>query len=371
MTEVPQNSPDSTASAEIDTASLLQSLRRKEGNWVEWGRACQTLQKLGYTPQSIFEETGFEPIQQNQIIVAAQVYTGISANLSEAAKAHFERRGSDVLYELRILSQPERAALAELVLAKSLDMDEAKDAAKAVKDFSRFSTPPEGFTSHPGDAIAYQSWKLAKQKADLQERSRLIARALRFAQSESARKKIEQLLTDFSVTPAKAAPTLPFYRLESEEHLPRLLPVVGKLPLTRSDLQAVPLVEEIPPFNMVQFSGIGALVPIPGWQVILAAEDPVALLCDSATLPNASSGRSEEVLVVVDRAKRTWDDMRYFLVEQAEQLQIQWFEQQPELPLLGQVLLIMRPKKVLDEDFARGLPRGNQGERLDTWEMDE
>jgi len=32
------------------------------------GGTCQQLQKAGYTPQGIFEETGFEPIQQNQII---------------------------------------------------------------------------------------------------------------------------------------------------------------------------------------------------------------------------------------------------------------------------------------------------------------
>jgi len=48
---------------------ILRSLRRKEGNWVAWGQACQKLQKSGYSPQAIFEETGFEPIQQNQVIV--------------------------------------------------------------------------------------------------------------------------------------------------------------------------------------------------------------------------------------------------------------------------------------------------------------
>ena len=45
---------------------LLQMLRRKEQTWVDWGHACQKLQRSGYNSAQIFEETGFEPIQQNQ-----------------------------------------------------------------------------------------------------------------------------------------------------------------------------------------------------------------------------------------------------------------------------------------------------------------
>ena len=60
---------------QINAEELLRSLRQKEGTWVEWGKACQQLQKAGYNPQRIFEETGFEPIQQNQIIVAIPRFT--------------------------------------------------------------------------------------------------------------------------------------------------------------------------------------------------------------------------------------------------------------------------------------------------------
>ncbi len=33
--------------------------------------------KIGYNPQDIFEATGFEPIQQNQVVVGAQVYSSL------------------------------------------------------------------------------------------------------------------------------------------------------------------------------------------------------------------------------------------------------------------------------------------------------
>ncbi|MGA7934364.1 MAG: RuBisCO accumulation factor 1 [Kovacikia sp.] len=361
MTDTPQDFPKFEARSNLDVERLLLSLRRKEGNWLEWGQACQTLQKAGYDPQSLFEETGFEPIQQNQIIVAAQVYASIlDLGVSEAVKNHFERKGSDVLYELRILNQTERAALAALAVDKNLDMDEVHEAAKAVKEYSRLGSVPEGFTEHPGDAIAYQAWKQARQKTDLQARSHLIARGLRFAHSNPARKRLEQLLTDFSVTAAVPAPRLPIYRLEEAEELPRILPVVGKFPLTKADFQAVPLIEETEPFRMVKFSGTGAWVPIPGWQVIRTAEDPVVLLCGSDILPAPIPGQVEEVLVVLDRAQREWSEQHFFLVEQAEQLQIHWSAEKPEFPMLGKVILIMRPRKVLDENYTKEL-----------WQIDE
>ncbi len=361
MTDTPQNFSQSHSQPDVDAERLLLLLRRKEGTWVEWGQACSALQKAGYTPQAIFEATGFEPIQQNQIIVGAQVFgSAVSAGIPDVVKVHFEHKGSDLLYEFRILTQAERAAAATLVVEKGLDLDEARDVAKALKDFSRLSELPAGFTNHPGDAVAYQAWKFARQKSDLQERSRLIARGLRFAHSTAARQQVEQLLMDFSVVSTTPAPLLPVYRLESDEQLPCILPVVGKLPLTKADLQAVPIVDPIDPFGMVKFEGAAAWVPVPGWQVVLAAEDPIVLLGDSKELPTPLAGGREDVLIIVDRAQREWKNDRYYMVEQAEQIQLQWFEHPPETPLLGQVILIMRPKKILDEDYRKEL-----------WQIDE
>ncbi|MGL5080231.1 MAG: RuBisCO accumulation factor 1 [Microcoleaceae cyanobacterium] len=353
MTSKPQNTPsppDPLSTQRVDSETLVQLLRRKEATWVDWGQACAALQKSGYSSQHIFEETGFEPVQQNQVMVASQVYTSlVTGNAPEPVRLRFQQKGSDILYEFRILSQSERIAAAELVLDKNLDVDEAKDLAKAIKDFSRLSFLPEGFLNHPGDAVAYQSWRLAQEQKDLQERSRLIAKGLRFAHSSTARQQLENLLTDFTVIPQRPAPRFPLYRLESDESLPRIIPVVGEFPLTLEDLKAVPLTEEIDPFRMVKFSGSGAWVPIPGWQVIVTAEDPVAILVQSDRLPGLQ-GKLETMLIVVDRAQRQWDVESYFLVEHSDQLELQWFEQAPEASLHGRMILLLRPKKVLDED---------------------
>jgi hypothetical protein len=348
-----------TGDRQIEDLILL--LRRKQENWVAWGQACQQLQKAGYNPQQIFEETGFEPVHQNQITVASQVYGSIvSSGVSEQVRSRFEHTGSDTLYEFRILTQPERAAAAELVVEKGIDSEGAREIAKALKDFSRLANPPEEFSEYPGDAVALHYWRLARQQSDLQLRSRLIALALRFAQSESARQQVEKLLTDFTVTRKRPAPRLPLYRLDSEEELARVLPVAGKLPLTTADLQAVPLIEEEAPFGLVRFSGTGAWVPVPGWQVVLGAEDPVVLLADTDQFPEPLEGKREQVLVVIDRAQRQWNPDNFFIIDQAGQLQIQWFEETPEVPLLGRVIVIVRPKKILDEDFTK-----------DPWHVDE
>lgn len=363
MTQTPQDLPNSgpqSSSNAVDVENLVRSLRRKEGSWVEWGQACATLLKAGYSSNQIFEQTGFEPVQQNQVSVAAQVYTSlVNADATEEVRSHFWRKGSDILYEFRILTQNERVAAATLVLSHNLDADDAHEIAKAVKEFSRIR-PPAGFTNAAGDAVAYQCWKLAREKSDLQERSRLIARGLKLAASPTARQQIEQLLTDFTVVPKRTAPRLPVYRVEEEEDLPRIVPVAGQMPIATTDWQAVPLTEETGPFQLIKFSGTGAWITVPGWQVIRKAEDPVALLANSDRFPTPLQGPPEEVLIIADRAQRQWDADSYFLTDSNGNLELQWFEESPDIKLLAKVILVMRPKRIIEEDSVK-----------DGWSIDE
>ncbi len=353
FTAPPIPDADSTTQAAIDT--LKTQLRRKEGSWVEWGKACNTLQKTGMNPQEVFEATGFEPIQQNQLIAASQVFDSmVTGGVSDEAKAHYETRGSDSLYEFRILSQESRAAAADFAYSNGLDSDQVKEIVKGLRDYTYSDTPPPGFEKTMGDAAAYYYWRLARQQGDLQARSRLIAQSLRFATSDTARSKIEKLLVDFSVVKEKKAPRLPIFRLENEADSPVIMPVAGKMPLATEDYKAVPGVEPEAPFGMVKFSGTGAWLPVPGWQVILKAEDPIALLTLCSALPNPPDDipASDQLMVVVDRAQREWNEFTHFVVDAGGQLEIRWFEEAPDTKLLGAVVLIMRPKKILDEDYT-------------------
>lgn len=341
----------------IDVEQLVTQLRHKAGTWVEWGKACQALQKSGMNPQKLFEETGFEPPQQNQVMVAAQVYDSIvAASVPEAVQAYFGQRGSDILYELRILTQPDRARAAELALQQSLDADTIKDVAKALKEYSYFKEPPHGFTDTAGDAVAYTYWKLARQQSDLAARSRLIAQALRFATSDTARQQVESLLTDLTVVKSRPAPTLPTYRLETDSELPMVIPLAGQLPLSVADLQAVPVIVPEEPFGIVKSTGPAAWVPVPGWQVVLQAEDPVGILAKARQLPNVQNPDNPETLLLVcDRAQREWNVDSYFLTEQGDTTAVEWLPESPTHKLLGKLLVVMRPKRILDENYTREL----------------
>lgn len=355
--------PDANETTQEAIATLQTQLRRKEGNWVEWGKACQTLQKTGMTPQAVFESTGFEPIQQNQLIVASQVFDSmVAGGVSNKAKSHYETRGSDSLYEFRILPKEHRAAAADFAFDNGLDSEQVKEIVKGLRDFTYSDTPPAGFEKTMGDAAAYHYWRLARQQSDLQARSRLIAQSLRFATSHSARSKVEKLLTDFSVVKKKPAPRLPIYRIEEDADSPVIIPVAGQTPLATDDYKAVPGVDPEGPFGMVKFSGSGAWIPVPGWQVVATSEDPIALIstCGELPTPPENAKADEPIMIVVDRAKRDWSEFSYYVVDAGGKLEIQWFEEAPQAQLLGGVVLIMRPKKILDSDYTNEL-----------WQLDE
>ncbi|MEM7797066.1 MAG: RuBisCO accumulation factor 1, partial [Cyanobacteria bacterium P01_C01_bin.118] len=131
---------------------------------------------------------------------------------------------------------------------------------------------------------------------------------------------------------------------------------------TAEKFQSVPVIEPEPPFGLVRSPEQMAWVPVPGWQVLLTAQNPVALLLPFNALPNqGDSSVSETILVIVDRQQQTWDDSSYFVVAGEDgQLVMDWFDTEPGVALLGKVIVIVRPKKVLDEAYTQEL-----------WQIDE
>ncbi|AGF52928.1 sll0102 [Synechocystis sp. PCC 6803] len=358
MTHSPESNPTVSAA---EAAELIRSLLHKEGTWVDWGKKCQQLQKAGYGAEEIFEQSGFQKVQQNLVIVASQVYESlVKQGIDETVLSYYRGPKSDVLYELRILNHQQRAIAAVEAQQKNLAADEAKELAKAFQEFGYLSQLPEGFTDHPGDALAYQCWKLARQKKNLPERTRLIVKGLKFAHSPNARQAIEKLLTDLTAQPSRKAPLVPVFRLEEDQEAARLIPVAGTFPLQPQAVQAVQSLEQVEPFGLVSYQGEGAVVPVPQWQAILTAEDPVAIFCPAGQVSESLARKDEQVLVVVDRSKKIWNDGSYFLLNQGETVAIQWCETEPEREILAQVVLVLRPKKIFDANNLR-----------EPWQMDD
>jgi Rubisco accumulation factor 1 alpha helical domain/Rubisco Assembly chaperone C-terminal domain/Rubisco accumulation factor 1 helix turn helix domain len=332
-------------SIDFDSEAIFLRLRRKEGSWVEWGQSCQLLQKNGFDTQQIFEASGFEPIHQNQVIVASQVFNSITeVGIKPETENHFTRMGSESLYELRILSKKDRAAVADFLCERNMNADGSKEVAKAVKEFADLRQLPTGFTDHPGDAVAYQYWRYAKQQHDLMDKTRLVARGLLFAHTVSARQEVEKLLGTIS-TPTKVRPTLPLHRLESDEDLPRFIPVAGKLPLDSQVLIDMPTVQILNAFGMIR-PNASSWVGLPGWQTVSSAVSPVVIFTVNKELvPDAET--EEEILLLIDRAVTDWDENKYFAIDQGGQVAVNWFSSAPPEKILGQLVLVLRPKKML------------------------
>ncbi len=354
-----------------ETESLINSLRRKEGNWIAWARSCEKLHATGLSLQEIFEQTGFEPIHQNQITVAAKVYEAlVEGRASVALLNHFTNQGSEILYELRVLPQSDRVDVAEFILQKNLDITVTKEAVKAIKEFGMLANPPADFSSHPGDAIAYQAYRSAQNQSDLQQRTKHILRGLQYVQSSTARSLIEQLLTSTPNQKITKPVKLPIYRLDEDDQMPRLIPVAGKLPLAASDFRAVPIIEELPPFGMVAYEGACAWVALPGWQVVRKAEDGIVVLADTHTflqasgqqLPNSFPDRAEEIVILIDRSDRQVNQVNpdnYFAIEVEGELRLSILnENQPAKnpsKILGKLLLIMRQSRVIEESTEEAM----------------
>jgi hypothetical protein len=136
-----------------------------------------------------------------------------------------------------------------------------------------------------------------------------------------------------------------------------VIPVVGTMPLTVTDLGAIAAIVPQEPFGMMSFPTATAAVPIPGWQVIRRAADPVVLLTKNEDLPTPLDGdEAGLVLVIVDRAARSWNADNYFVVAgEAQALSLKWLPEASDVELLGKVILVLRPKKVLEEGHTQDL----------------
>lgn len=163
-----------------------------------------------------------------------------------------------------------------------------------------------------------------------------------------------------SVNPVKTAPLLPLFRYEEDIEVPRPLPVAGTLPLATETLQQVAAIAPTQPFNVVPAQQAHPMVSLPSWQSVLTAVDPVVIFHQTDQLPQPIPGKPEPVLLLIDRAKTDWDDNSYFAVDVDGQLALGWYPEQPEMTIVGKVVVVMRPKKVFDENNLH-----------EPWQMDD
>jgi Rubisco Assembly chaperone C-terminal domain len=159
--------------------------------------------------------------------------------------------------------------------------------------------------------------------------------------------------------PKRSQPTLPLHRLEVDEDLPRFVPVAGKLPVTSKTLAEIPTARIVNVFGVIDTGNSPLWVGLPGWQIVSAVINPVVIFTvNKQLLPDAET--EEELLILVDRAVTDWDEYKYFVIDRDGQVVVEWFSEAPTEPILGQVVLVLRPKRLL-----------TTGDQHDLWQIEE
>nr|XP_010918827.1 rubisco accumulation factor 1, chloroplastic [Elaeis guineensis] len=181
----------------LGPAERIDILRNRLGRWHEYAPLITALAHDGFTPPSIEEVTGISSVEQNRLIVAAQVRDSLlSSSFDPDLIAFFDAGGgADLLYELRFLNAAQRAAAAHRVVEQRFDPKAAQELARAVKDFPR-RRGDDGWTcfsaAHPGDCLAYTHFRLSREALSAGDRIAALERAMETAETEGAKKRIEE-----------------------------------------------------------------------------------------------------------------------------------------------------------------------------------
>ena len=188
-------SPTMRMSEEEAQAAIVE-LRQSAGEWREQAEVIKGLLAAGYKPEQLESASGMSTVLQMELTGALNVYTSIAdecKNDEEAAQLlePFRIRGYELLSELRTVAASSRKEMLALCLVKELDREAIRQVCAVHQKYLRKSRP-EGFSASPGDAVAYESLRAAREIGSSSgEGQAILKRGLSFADSDSAKAMIE------------------------------------------------------------------------------------------------------------------------------------------------------------------------------------
>nr|DAD19852.1 TPA_asm: hypothetical protein HUJ06_021315 [Nelumbo nucifera] len=191
----PPPSPLPSQFRSLDTNGRLEILQNRLGLWFEYAPLIPSLSQEGFSPSSIEEATGISGVEQNRLVVAAQVRDSlVQSKIEPETLSFFDTGGAELLYEIRLLSAAQRAAAARYIVLNRLDPRGAQELARAMKDFPRRRGDErwDSFTySLPGDCLSFMYYRQSREHRNPSEqRTSALERALEVVESEKAKAKI-------------------------------------------------------------------------------------------------------------------------------------------------------------------------------------
>ncbi|KAB1202477.1 Rubisco accumulation factor 2, chloroplastic [Morella rubra] len=371
----PPSSPLPPQFRSLDTARRIDVLANRLGLWHEYAPLIPSLIQEGFSPSSIEESTGISGVEQNRLVVAAQVRDSLLQSSSDPEIVHsFDTGGAELLYEIRLLSAQQRAAAARFIVDNKLDAKGAQDLARAMKDFPR-RRGDKGWESFdyalPGDCLSYMYYRQSREhKNPSEQRTAALEQALSVAETEKAKSRILEDLKGPSGDKGEQegnvelAVPVPVVRLQMGE-LAESSRVVA-LPVCRAEDTGGVILEA--PWEcrsegefgvVVAEKGWNRWVVLPGWEPVIGLEKGgiVVSFGDARVLPWKANRwyKEEAILVVADRSRKevAADEAFYLVAVDGGDLKVERGSALREMAVgesLGTVVLVVRPPREETED---------------------
>nr|4WT3_A Chain A, Rubisco Accumulation Factor 1, isoform 2 [Arabidopsis thaliana] len=191
----PPSSPIPTQFRSLDSAGKIEILAGRMALWFEYAPLISSLYTDGFTPPTIEELTGISSIEQNRLIVGAQVRDSILQSIHEPELiSAFDTGGAELLYEIRLLSTTQRVAAATFIIDRNIDSKGAQDLARAIKDYPnrRGDVGWLDFDYNlPGDCLSFLYYRQSREnKNPSDQRTSMLLQALGVAESEKAKNRL-------------------------------------------------------------------------------------------------------------------------------------------------------------------------------------
>ncbi|RDX60460.1 Rubisco accumulation factor 1.2, chloroplastic, partial [Mucuna pruriens] len=369
----PPTTPIPSQFGTLDIPGRIDILANRLGLWYEYAPLIPSLIRDGFSPPSIEEATGISGVEQNRLIVAAQVRDSLVQSAAHPdLLAAFETSGAELLYEIRLLSTSQRVAAARFLVENRCDGKAAQELARAMKDFPsrRGEKGWESFDyTLPGDCLSFMYYRQSREHRNPSEqRNAALEQALRVAETEPARREVLEELKGKDgeegdeAGDGETAARVPVVRLKIGEVAEASSVVV--LPVCEAEERQV--LEA--PFEcrsegefgvVVAEKAWGRWVVLPGWEPVLGLGKGgvVVSFVDARALPWKANKwyKEEPILVVVDRSNTDLgaDDGFYVVNVEGGGLKVERGLALKELGFtqtLGSVLLVVRPPKEEDDD---------------------
>lgn len=309
--------------------------------WRDSALALLEARRQGGSLDEISGQTGIALAVLHRWLVALDVYESLEmAVIGDALKPRLdEDEVSEILYALRILPRDARSHAARYLLEHRLPATAADGLIQAIKDCRRLGSR-EGFTCEPGNALAYQKWRMACCSTLPGDRQRYLREGLELAETADVRALFEQAPDRGALREAlEARPDVPMRIVGAGDPWPRLVPYHDGRSEGEGSEGSPHIWHDLP---------AGRYVAMPGWPEVAGLLRPIAISCTASAIP--LSGREpvaddENVLLLVETCCEKPEPGDILVEGRGETIRIgvmgSGWHPQPDT-LLGKVALVVR-----------------------------